>query len=172
MCIRDRSYSPQVDALAAEGVVLERMYTHKFCGPSRAAIQSGRAPIHVSVFNAPASDPHRYMFSYNAPPHNATNERGGGGYAGIPEAMTGLGAVMKSGGYRTYYVGKWDAGSHALAQTPYARGYEYSLNNFGHFLDAWTWVHGAAFAAAAFQKKAAASGGVRSAAPPGHPAGS
>jgi arylsulfatase A-like enzyme len=81
---RDASrYTPESDALAKEGVILDRMYTHKFCSPSRAAIQSGRAPVHVSVFNAPLSAPPRlgvrYMFNYNAAPYNMTYEPGGGG---------------------------------------------------------------------------------------------
>ena len=41
--------TPSLDALAAEGLRLNRHYTHKICSPSRSAIQTGRAPIHVNV---------------------------------------------------------------------------------------------------------------------------
>ena len=43
--------TPNLAALAGEGVLLNRLYAHKFCGPSRAAIQSGRLPIHVTVLD-------------------------------------------------------------------------------------------------------------------------
>ena len=49
---KNRASTPHLDALAQEGLVLARHYTHSICGPSRAAIQSGRLPIHSSVLNA------------------------------------------------------------------------------------------------------------------------
>ena len=45
--------TPNLDALVKEGVELDRFYGHKFCGPSRAALQSGRLPIHVTVLDNP-----------------------------------------------------------------------------------------------------------------------
>ena len=88
--------TPKIDALVASGVRLERHYVHKFCSPTRSAIQSGRAPIHVNVINA---DP---------TVHNPQDPVGG--YAGIPRNMTGMAAVLRRGGYATHFVGKWDAG--------------------------------------------------------------
>ena len=32
------------------------------------------------------------------------------GFAAIPRNVTGLGTVMKGGGYKTLFFGKWDAG--------------------------------------------------------------
>jgi len=43
--------TPNLAALAQEGMLLDRQYGHKFCGPSRAALQSGRLPIHVTVLD-------------------------------------------------------------------------------------------------------------------------
>ena len=45
--------TPNLAALAKNGTLLNRFYGHKFCGPSRAAIQSGRLPIHVTVLDNP-----------------------------------------------------------------------------------------------------------------------
>ena len=45
--------TPNIDALVDSGIDLQRFYTHKFCSPSRCAIQSGRHPIHVNVQNVP-----------------------------------------------------------------------------------------------------------------------
>jgi len=44
--------TPALDALAASGAVLERAYSFKYCSPTRTAIQTGRAPIHVNVLNS------------------------------------------------------------------------------------------------------------------------
>ena len=44
--------TPTLDALAADGIVLERHYAYKFCSPSRSAMHSGRLPVHVNDQNA------------------------------------------------------------------------------------------------------------------------
>ena len=44
--------TPNLDALAASGVVLTRNYNFKFCSPTRTSIQTGRSPIHVNVLNS------------------------------------------------------------------------------------------------------------------------
>ena len=45
--------TPVIDQLVAGGLELDRFYTHKICSPTRCAIQTGRAPIHVNVVNVP-----------------------------------------------------------------------------------------------------------------------
>ena len=44
-------HTPVMDKLASEGVILQRHYTYRICGPSRASLQSGRLASHVNVFN-------------------------------------------------------------------------------------------------------------------------
>ena len=83
--------TPNLDALAAEGIILDRFYTHKFCGPSRAALQSGRLPIHVTVVDSNLAD---------------TNpEDPVGGFQGIPRNMTGIATVLGRAGYTTHMAG-------------------------------------------------------------------
>jgi len=64
---------------------------HKFCGPSRAALQSGRLPIHVTVLDNP-------LDSVN--PKDPIS-----GFQGIPRNMTGLATKMKQAGYSTHAYG-------------------------------------------------------------------
>ena len=116
--------TPEIDALVAQGVRLDRHYVHKFCSPTRSAIQSGRAPIHVNTINAA--------------PDVANPEDPVAGYAGIARNMTGIAEVMRRAGYRTHFAGKWDAGMATPQHTPSGRGYESTLHYFHHANDYWT----------------------------------
>ena len=111
--------TPVLDSLVREGVELNRHYVHKFCSPSRCAIQSGRAPVHVNTINA---DP--AVFNPEDPD---------GGYAGIPRNMTGIAEKLRDGaGYQTHFVGKWDAGMATPQHTPIGRGYMSTTHYFHH----------------------------------------
>ena len=58
--------TPNIDALAEDGVVLERHYVYHCCGPTRAATMTGRLPYHgnqhnVNDLNSTAgADPHTH----------------------------------------------------------------------------------------------------------------
>jgi len=43
--------TPNMDQLAAEGIILDRHYAFRFCSPSRSSFLTGRNPIHVNVGN-------------------------------------------------------------------------------------------------------------------------
>ena len=118
--------TPNMDELALNGVKLERHYVHKFCSPTRCAIQSGRAPVHVNVINASPD------VSNPADPV--------AGFAAIPRNMTGIAHVMREAGYQTHIAGKWDAGMATPDHTPAGRGYDTSLIYFHHANDYWTFA--------------------------------
>jgi len=122
----DEVHTPNLDTLAGEGVILDRHYAHKFCSPTRSAIQTGRAPIHVNVINAS--------------PNWVNKSDPVGGFAGVPRNMTGIAEVLKSAGYRTHVAGKWDIGMATPDHTPAGRGYESSLVYYHHSNDCWTFV--------------------------------
>ena len=48
-----RSVTPVLRSLADEGVRLSRMYTYKYCSPTRRSFLSGRFPVHLSGAQAP-----------------------------------------------------------------------------------------------------------------------
>lgn len=64
---------------------------HKFCGPSRAALQSGRSPIHVTVLDDAI--------------HDVNPKDPIGGFQGLYRNMTGIAQKMRNGGYATHMVG-------------------------------------------------------------------
>eukprot|EP00947_MAST-08B_sp_MAST-8B-sp1_P005442 g5442.t1 len=121
--------TPVIDGLIrTDALELDRFYTHKICSPSRCAIQTGRAPVHVNVVNVP--------------PETRNDADPEGGYQGVPVNMTGLGTVMAGGGYRTAFVGKWDVGMATAHHTPRARGYERFLGYWHHSNDYWSMDEG------------------------------
>jgi arylsulfatase B len=91
---------------------------HKFCSPTRCAIQTGREPVHVNVINADPSV------------HNPADPVGG--YAGIPRNMTGVAEIMRTASYSTHMVGKWDTGMATPQHTPAGRGYDTTMIYFHH----------------------------------------
>ena len=99
--------TPNIDALVATGVQLNRFYTHKFCSPTRSALQSGRSPIFVNVQNSDIAQ-------FN--PADPVS-----GFQGIPRNVTGLATKLRSAGYATHMVGKCvstNSASACGAQTP------------------------------------------------------
>ena len=80
-----------LDALAASGIIANRTYAHMFCSPTRCAIQSGRAPIHVNAINA------------GTDVWNPADPEGGA--QGIPRNMTCIASKMKEAGYATLFFG-------------------------------------------------------------------
>jgi arylsulfatase B len=108
--------TPRMHALATqEGTVLERFYVHPFCTPSRSSFMSGRLPMHVQ----------------DALPNPEDS------FCGVPFNMTGLGVKMKSAGYETAFVGKWDLGMATQRHTPRGRGFDQSLIYYEHKNDYW-----------------------------------
>ena len=102
-------------------MLLELHYAYKICAPSRCSLQSGRLAVHVNSENAGVTT------------RNKSDPVSG--WAGIPRNMTGIAEKLRSGGYRTHAVGKWDAGMATPEHTPRGRGYETWLGYFQHAND-------------------------------------
>ena len=110
------SLTPTIDGLVEQGIELNRHYVHMMCTPTRSSFQSGRLPIHVLTQLCDPCDKS----------------------GAIPRNMTGVAAQLKKAGYATHQVGKWDAGMTTPHHTPQGRGYDSSLNYFGHANWMWT----------------------------------
>lgn len=108
--------TPNIDRLAADGILLDRHYVHAFCSPTRSALQTGRLPVHVQLTLAN--------------PCNHAN--------GIPKNMTSIAAKLNGAGYDSHFVGKWDAGMRTPTHTPHGRGYKTGLSYFSH--GNWMWT--------------------------------
>ncbi len=103
--------TPNLDKLAHDGTIFTSAYVaHPFCGPSRAALLTGRYP---HVIGAP------FNLRDDGVP---TND-------GVPVTETFMSEVLQSSGYYTGIVGKWHLG-YANQFHPNQRGFD----NFYGFL--------------------------------------
>eukprot|EP00439_Symbiodinium_sp_Y106_P025968 s1889_g3.t1 len=118
-------YTPNLDRLIDEGILLDRHYAMHLCSPSRAALQSGRLPVHVN----------NHMSDFDLQLVNPKDPVSG--YAGIPRNMTCMAEKLLAAGYRTHMVGKWDVGIATPQHSPKGRGYETWYGFYGHANDYW-----------------------------------
>jgi len=93
--------TPNLDRLAAEGMQFLSFYAQPSCTPGRAAMQTGRIPNRSGMTTV------------------AFQGQGGG----LPHAEYTLASVLKTGGYNTFFVGKWHLGEADYA-LPNAQGYD------------------------------------------------
>jgi len=91
-----------IDDLASRGLYLKNYYVLPSCSPTRAAIMSGRYPIHTGIHNWIS-------------PHSTI---------GLPLDEETLPTVLRKAGYTAHAVGKWHLGHSSYDQTPTFRGFE------------------------------------------------
>jgi arylsulfatase len=93
--------TPSLDRLANEGITFFSFYAQPSCTPGRAAMQTGRIPNRSGMTTV------------------AFQGQGGG----LPAAEWTLASMLKTGGYKTFFTGKWHLGEadYALAN---AQGYD------------------------------------------------
>ena len=102
--------TPNLDALARDGVRFTGFYTHASCSPTRSMLLSG-VDTHLNGIGN--------MDEWTAP-----NQVGVPGYEGfLNDRVVTLPQLLKDSGYHTYMVGKWHMGK-APDQIPAARGFE------------------------------------------------
>ncbi|HVK91476.1 MAG TPA: arylsulfatase [Mycoplana sp.] len=113
--------TPNIDKLADEGMTFFQFYAQPSCTPGRAAMQTGRIPNRSGMTTV------------------AFQGQGGG----LPAAEWTLASVLKQGGYKTYFTGKWHLGEADYA-LPNAQGYDvmkyvglYHLNAYTYAEPTW-----------------------------------
>ncbi|KAA3611556.1 MAG: arylsulfatase [Planctomycetota bacterium] len=100
----DEIQTPQIDRLAEEGLILERMYAQPICSPSRAAFMTGRSPMRMGLIYTPIKPWQK---------------------AGLPAEEVTLAEVFQQAGYQTACIGKWHLGHASKRQWPTARGFDF-----------------------------------------------
>jgi arylsulfatase len=109
--------TPNIDRLAKEGTTLFSFYAQPSCTPGRAAMQTGRIPNRSGMTTV------------------AFQGQGGG----LPAAEWTLASVLKTGGYNTFFTGKWHLGEDDYA-LPNAQGYDEMKYAGLYHLNAYTYA--------------------------------
>lgn len=95
--------TPNIDALAYYGIMLQRAYVHPMCTPSRAAFLTGKNAVRLGMQSL-------VLFSAEA--------------RGLPLNETLLPQHLKRLGYKTHLRGKWHLGMYKKEYTPLYRGFD------------------------------------------------
>lgn len=110
--------TPNIDALVATGVRLDRFYTCPVCSPTRAGLLTGRWPIRYGLMRTvipPWSD------------------------YGLPHEERTLAETLADGGYgRRGLFGKWHLGHAQRAYLPPQRGFTHFFGHYNGALDYFT----------------------------------
>jgi arylsulfatase len=93
--------TPSLDRMASEGMTFFTFYAQPSCTPGRAAMQTGRIPNRSGMTTV----------TFQGQP------------GGLPAGEWTLASVLKQGGYKTFFTGKWHLGESDYA-LPIAHGYD------------------------------------------------
>ncbi|XP_075213982.1 arylsulfatase B-like [Lycorma delicatula] len=109
----DQIPTPNIDALAYNGVILNNHYVQPICTPTRAALMTGKYPIHTGMQGSPLSASERRTLPLN---EKTIADR------------------LKQLGYSTRMVGKWHLGHYSFDCTPVRRGFDSHLGYYNGFI--------------------------------------
>ncbi|XP_011881604.1 PREDICTED: arylsulfatase B-like [Vollenhovia emeryi] len=96
-------HTPNIDALAYNGIILNRHYVLPSSTPSRTAFFSGKYPIRMGMQG---------------------DDIQGGEPRGLPLSVRILPEYLRGLGYTTKLIGKWHLGYHTPQHTPLHRGFD------------------------------------------------
>ncbi|XP_046466733.1 arylsulfatase B [Neodiprion pinetum] len=109
----DQIPTPNIDALAANGVILNRYYVQPTCTPSRTAFLTGRYPLRAGMQGIPLTTGERW---------------------GIPVDIPLFPGHLRNLGYTTRLLGKWHLGYYTVDHVPTQRGFDSFVGYYNGYI--------------------------------------
>lgn len=106
--------TPNIDRLANGGTVLTDFYALQVCSPTRAALMTGRHPLHNGLHVGVVRPWAQY---------------------GLPLEERLLPQALKEAGYTTAICGKWHLGHFQRAYLPTQRGFDFQYGHYNGMID-------------------------------------
>jgi arylsulfatase A-like enzyme len=126
--------TPALDRLAKEGVRLTQFYVSwPACTPSRASILTGRFPQRCGLYDMIRNDLVNYGHKYTEAEYALSPEM----TLGLDQREHTVGDVLRTAGYTSGMVGKWDSGR-ARRFLPLKRGFDFFYGFANTGIDYWT----------------------------------
>ena len=114
--------TPHIDSIASGGMRFTNGYsTCQVCSPSRASIMSGQYPARIGITDwiGAATGMKWKRNDKILPPENGSR---------LPAKITTVAEALKSGGYRTFFAGKWHIGGEGSG--PENHGFEVNKGGY------------------------------------------
>lgn len=115
--------TPRIDALANDGLSLDRFYAQPMCSPTRASLLTGNSTARLGITRA---------LSKLVP-------------TGLPLDQKILPQYLKDMGYQTSLVGKWHLGFRQREYLPTSRGFDSFYGHLTGGIGYWDHVHGGGY---------------------------
>lgn len=112
--------TPNLDAMAAGGVIIHRYYAAPQCTPSRASLMTGKYSINTGL---------QHWVIFGTEP------------TGLPLEIKTMPEHFRNLGYATHMVGKWHLGFYKTVYTPTYRGFDSFFGYWNGHLDYYDYTH-------------------------------
>jgi arylsulfatase A-like enzyme len=124
-CMGSKYYeTPNIDHIAETGMVFTNGYAAcQVCSPSRAAIMTGKAPARIGITDWIGAKTGTAWREHDR--HDKLLPAENGDH--LPHTETSLAEAMKSGGYKTFFAGKWHLGG----EGSYPEDHGFDINKGG-----------------------------------------
>jgi arylsulfatase len=113
--------TPNIDALAKNGMLFTQHYAMPVCAPSRYSLMTGLHSGHAYIRGNDEWDERGDVWSFKAMEANPALE----GQLPIPDSTVTIAKVLKKAGYKTALVGKWGLGAPMTTGIPNNQGFDY-----------------------------------------------
>ena len=113
--------TPNIDALAKNGMLFTQYYAMPVCAPSRYSLMTGLHSGHAYIRGNDEWDERGDVWNFQAMEANPALE----GQLPIPDSTVTIAKVLKKAGYKTALVGKWGLGGPMTTGIPNNQGFDY-----------------------------------------------